>query len=72
MYPEHDDTWLNGRHVHGDEARTVTEAREADRARDTARLLAGVITTKDRPGVVPWQVSPEEAVTVEVAAEGVL
>ena len=59
MYPAHDDDvgrggppWLNGRPATAAETPVVDRARQAERDRETARLLAGVLTTAERPGVV--------------------
>jgi len=44
--------WLNGRPCTAAETPVVDRARQAERDRETARLLAGVLTTAERPGVV--------------------
>jgi len=58
MYPAHEEApgprgvpWLNGRPCTAAETPVVDRARQAERDRDTARLLAGVLTTAERPGV---------------------
>jgi hypothetical protein len=69
MYPSHEEApgprevpWLNGRPATAAETPVVERARQAERDRETRRLLAGVLTTADRPGVKTPAKMADEAV----------